>query len=101
MMNENADSPADIFISFKNLDEQGMPTRDSALAREVYDYLTDRGLNVFLSCVSLERLGVAGYTRAIDNALDVARVLVAVGTSSANLDSHGSATNGTASTMTH
>jgi hypothetical protein len=87
MMNENAGVHADIFISFKNLDEHGMPTRDSALAREVYEYLTDRGLNVFLSNVSLERLGVAGYTRAIDNALDAACVLIAVGTSKQHLDS--------------
>ena len=87
MMTDKANSSPEVFISFKNLDEQGMPTRDSALAREVYDYLTDRGLQVFLSSVSLERLGVAAYTRAIDNALDSAQVLVAVGTSNAHLDS--------------
>jgi hypothetical protein len=87
MMPDKANRSPDIFISFKNLDDQGVPTRDSALAREVYDYLTERGLIVFLSSVSLERLGVAAYTRAIDSALDAARVLVAVGTSNANLDS--------------
>ena len=62
-------SPKDVFLSFKNLDDDGNPTRDSQLAREIYDYLTSRGLDVFFSNVSLEQLGVAEYTRAIDDAL--------------------------------
>lgn len=63
----------DVFISFKNLMPNGEPTRDSALAREVYDYLTAKGFQVFLSNVSLERLGISEYKKAIDGALDVAR----------------------------
>jgi len=38
---------------------------------------------VFFSNVSLERLGVAAYKKAIDSALDSAKVLIAVGTSGA------------------
>jgi hypothetical protein len=77
----------DVFISFKNLDEDGMPTRDSFLAEEVYKYLVSKGLTVFFSNVTLEKLGIAAYKKTIDDALDGARVLVAVGTSGENLGS--------------
>lgn len=76
-----------VFISFKNLDTNGKPTRDSQLAKEVYKFLAGQGLRVFFSNVSLEKLGIAAYTKAIDDALDVAKVLVAVGTSREHLDS--------------
>ncbi|MBL8830389.1 MAG: toll/interleukin-1 receptor domain-containing protein [Planctomycetaceae bacterium] len=76
----------DVFISFKNLDRSGKPTRDSVLAREVFDRLSSRGFRVFFSPVSLEKLGVSAYKAAIDKALDASRILVAVGTSTENLD---------------
>lgn len=76
----------DVFISFKNLDKSGKPTRDSVLAREVFDGLSGRGFRVFFSPVSLEKLGVSAYKAAIDKALDSSRILVAVGTSAENLD---------------
>jgi len=76
----------EVFISFKNLLPDGKPTRDSVLARQVYDYLWGKGFSVFLSNVSLERLGTSAYKKAIDDALDVARILVAVGTSRENLE---------------
>ena len=75
------------FISFKNLDPNGKPTRDSQLAQEVHDFLVAQGLRVFFSNVSLEKLGVAAYKKAIDSALDSAKVLIAVGTSGEHLDS--------------
>lgn len=78
--------PFDVFISFKNLDEGGQPTRDAALARSVFDHLVARNLRVFLSSITLERQGVSSYKKAIDQALDGAQVLVAVGTSSAHLN---------------
>lgn len=64
----------------------GNPTRDSVIARQVYDFLETKGLAVFLSNVSLERLGISEYKKAIDDALDVSRVLVAVGTSRDHLE---------------
>jgi len=79
-------APFDVFLSFKHSDADGCITPDSALAREVHDYLTDRGLSVFCSSVTLERSGVAAYSRAIDDALDEASVLIAIGTSTNNLD---------------
>jgi hypothetical protein len=77
----------EIFLSFKNLGAAGQPSRDSILAREVFDFLSGRGLSVFLSSVSLEELGTAAYKQAIDDALDGAEVVIAVGTSRENLES--------------
>lgn len=76
-----------VFVSFKNLNADGKPTRDSELAKEIHDFLSAQGLRVFFSNVSLEKLGVAAYKRAIDGALDSAKVLIAVGTSGEHLDS--------------
>jgi hypothetical protein len=77
----------DVFISFKNLDRDGNTTPDAALAKQAHDFLTERGLKVFCASVSLEELGISAFKRAIDQALDSAHVLVAVGTTSENLDS--------------
>lgn len=77
----------DVFLSHKHLDADGQPSRDTVLAREVYEYLSGQGLRVFLSCISLEQLGVAAYKTAIDKALDSAQVLVAIGTSAEWLES--------------
>jgi len=77
----------EIFISAKTTDAHGNPTPESELAREVHDYLTSRGLTVFLSTLSLAKLGIDAYKKAIDDALDAARVLIAIGTSAENLES--------------
>ena len=77
----------DVFVSFKNLDSDGKPTRDSQIAKEVYRHLTSLGMAVFFSNISLETLGIAQYKKAIDDALDAAHTLVAVGTSGENLNS--------------
>lgn len=80
-------SPFEVFISFKNLDETGNPTRDQTIAQQVTHALMKRGISVFFSVETLERLGTSAYKKAIDNALDEAKVLIAVGTSKANLES--------------
>ena len=77
----------DIFISAKTLDAHGKPTRDSEIAREIHDFFTSRGHTVFLSTLSLSKLGIDAYKKAIDDALDAAPVLIAVGTSAENLES--------------
>ena len=77
----------DIFISCKNLDENEKPTSDLTLAMDAYNFLSGKGLSVFYSDFTLEHLGVAAYKRAIDDALDSASVVVAVGTSVENIDS--------------
>ena len=77
----------DVFLSCKNLNEDGVQTRDSEIAAEVYDFLTGKGLRVFLSDFTLEELGVSDYTREIDSALESAAVLLAIGTSADHLNS--------------
>lgn len=77
-----------VFISCKNLDEQGIRTRDADIAAEVYNFLTGKGLSVFLSYLTLEELGASNYTRAIDSALESASVLLAIGTSADHLNSN-------------
>ena len=77
----------DVFISFKNSDENGRATKDSAIAQRLYDYLSGKGLRVFFSNVELEFLGKAQYTEVIDDALDSSRFLIAVGCSRDNLSS--------------
>jgi hypothetical protein len=76
-----------VFISFKNSNADGTPTRDSEIAREVYNFLYKNGLSVFMSQISLEETGIDQYKRAIDEALDHADTLVAIGTSCDHLNS--------------
>ena len=77
----------DVFISFKNSDENGQQTIESATAKRLYDFLKAKGLCVFFSSVELEFSGKAQYTRVIDEALDSSRFLIAVGSSYDNLNS--------------
>jgi hypothetical protein len=77
----------DVFISFKNSDENGKPTKESAVAKRLYDFLTAKGLRVFFSNVELEFTGKAQYAKVIDDALDLSRFLIAVGSSQDNLNS--------------
>ena len=80
-------SQYDVFLSFKNLDADGERTRDSQLAEQIFHFLGDKEVKVFYSNLSLEALGTSAYKEAIDDALDQARILVAVGTSPENLAS--------------
>jgi hypothetical protein len=70
----------DVFLSFKNLGPDGKRTRDSVLADDIYQYLLERNLSVFLSTVELEAQGASAYKEVIDEALDTSRVLIAIGT---------------------
>ena len=77
----------EVFIAFKHLDNDGTETPDSILANKVFYYLTERGLKVFNSNISLERHGISEYKKSIDGALEMAKVLVVIGTSIENLNS--------------
>ena len=90
----------DVFLSFKNLGADGRPTRDSALAEDIYQYLVARKLSVFLSSVELEAQGVSAFKKAIDAALDASRVLIAVGSSVEILSPNGCDTSGMDSSTT-
>ena len=76
----------DVFVSFKQKDAQGRITKDCLRAEQIYNALTDEGYKVFFSKVTLEdRLGFS-WASFIDDALDSAKIMVAVGTSKDNYD---------------
>ncbi len=74
------EAPYDIFICYKETDENGDRTIDSVIAQDVYDALTDRGYRVFFSRISLEdKLGTE-YEPYIFAALNSAKIMLAFGT---------------------
>ena len=74
------EKPYDIFICYKETDENGERTLDSVLAQDIYDALTEKGYRVFFSRITLEdKLGVE-YEPYIFAALHSAKVMLAVGT---------------------
>lgn len=76
--------PYDVFVCYKEVDENGMRTQDSVLADEVYYCLTREGLRVFLARITLEdKLGMP-YEPYIFSALHSARIMVVIGTSPEN-----------------
>ncbi len=76
-----------VFISRKNLDEDGRNADDVAIAEALHKQLTELGINTFLDDISLMEQGRAQYKKAIDDALDEAEILIAVGSSVENLES--------------
>ena len=75
------EEPYDIFICYKETDEDGQRTLDSVLAQDVYEALTDKGYRVFFSRISLEdKLGTE-YEPYIFAALNSAKIMLVFGTS--------------------
>lgn len=70
----------DVFISFKNTDENGERTEDSFIAEQVYDCFKAQGFNVFYSNKVLNEVGAAAYKNAIEEALEKSRVMVCIAT---------------------
>lgn len=76
----NNEEPYDIFICYKETDENGERTLDSVLAQDVYEALTDKGYRVFFSRITLEdKLGME-YEPYIFAALNSAKIMLAFGT---------------------
>ena len=78
----------DVFISFKAKDEEGKTSRDAEIARELYDKLSDKGLRVFMSEVTLKNKISQEYEPIIFRALHSANYFILVGTSKENIDSN-------------
>ena len=74
------EKPYDVFICYKETDENGQRTRDSALAQEVYYGLTEKGYKVFFSRITLEDKLGQQYEPYIFAALNSAKVMVVIGT---------------------
>ena len=64
----NVENRYDVFISCKS--------EDYALAREIHDFLTNKGYSVFLADADLRKIGRARYGKVIDEALESATHLV-------------------------
>ena len=74
------EEPFDVFICYKETDENGRRTPDSVYAYDLYKALTQEGYKVFFSRVTLEdKLGEA-YEPYIFAALNSAKVMIVVGT---------------------
>ena len=70
----------DVFISFKNRDGAGNQTRDSEIAKDLFDEFSRAGVPAFFSNIKLLELGSAAYKASIEKAIDQARVMVVIGT---------------------
>lgn len=74
------EEPYDVFICYKESDENGKRTQDSAIANDIYYQLTQEGFKVFYAAITLEdKLGSA-YEPCIFAALNSAKVMLAIGT---------------------
>ena len=72
------EEPFDVFICYKETDENGNRTQDSVDAFQIYHYLTDEGYKVFLSRVTLaDKFGK--FEPYIYAALNSARVMLVIG----------------------
>lgn len=74
------EEPFDVFICYKESDENGERTRDSLMAQDVYYQLTDQGYRVFFSRITLEDMVGKQYEPYIFAALNSAKVMVVIGT---------------------
>lgn len=74
------EKPFDVFICYKETDDDGKRTIDSAIANDIYYQLTQEGFKVFYAAITLEdKLGQA-YEPYIFAALNSAKVMLVVGT---------------------
>ena len=73
------EDPFDVFICYKESDENGNRTVDSTLAQDIYYQLTDKGYRVFFSRITLEDKAGTEYEPYIFAALNSAKVMIAVG----------------------
>ena len=76
----NKEQPFDVFICYKETDENGRRTPDSVLAQELYYGLSQEGFKVFFSRITLESKLGTEYEPYIFAALNSSRIMVVVGT---------------------
>ena len=74
------EDPYDVFICYKETDENGRRTIDSSIANDIYYQLTQEGLKVLYSAITLEdKLGTE-YEPYIFSALNSSKVMLVIGT---------------------
>ena len=73
------EKPYDVFICYKETDENGQRTHDSQWAQDIYYGLTEQGYKVFFSRITLEDKLGQEYEPYIFAALNSAKVMVVIG----------------------
>ena len=76
----NNEKPFDVFICYKETDENGKRTIDSSIANDIYYQLTSEGFKVFYAAITLEDKLGQEYEPYIFAALNSAKVMLVVGT---------------------
>lgn len=74
------EEPFDIFICYKETDENGKRTVDSTIANEIYYQLKEEGFKVFYAAITLEDKLGQEYEPYIFAALNSAKVMLVIGT---------------------
>ncbi len=74
------EDPYDVFICYKETDENGNRTEDSLLAQDIYTELVKEDYNVFFSRVTLRDKAGTEYEPYIYAALKSAKVMLCIGT---------------------
>ena len=74
------EEPYDVFICYKETDNDGKRTQDSVIANDIYHQLTQEGLKVFYAAITLENKLGSAYEPCIFAALNSAKVMLAIGT---------------------
>ena len=72
--------PFDVFICYKETDENGRRTPDSVFANDIYHQLTEEGYKVFFAKITLEDKLGQEYEPYIFAALNSAKVMIVLGT---------------------
>ena len=80
------EKPFDVFICYKETDENGKRTVDSVLANDIYYQLMQEGLKVFYAAITLENKLGQEYEPYIFSALNSAKVMLVVGTKPENFN---------------
>lgn len=76
----NKEEPFDVFICYKETDENGKRTQDSIIAQELYYHLQKEGFKVFFAKITLEDKIGESYEPYIFAALNSAKVMLVLGT---------------------
>ena len=70
----------DVFISFKDSDENGNDTKDKVIAHELYVYLTSKNLKVFFSSETFVQHGTDKWRSELEKAMNASKVFISLGT---------------------
>lgn len=83
----NNEEPFDVFICYKEADQNGKRTIDSSIANDIYYQLIEEGFKVFYAPITLEDKLGQEYEPYIFAALNTAKVMLVVGTKPEYFDS--------------